>query len=77
MKMYVGNLIYNMSEMELRNLFSPFGKVLSSLIIKDQYTRQSKNIGYVVMAVYEEGKKAVRELNGKEINNRCLIVRKA
>jgi len=77
MKMYVGNLIYNMTEMELRDIFSPFGKVLSSLIIKDQYTRQSKNIGYVVMAVYEEGKKAVRELNGKEINNRCLIVRKA
>jgi len=66
-----------MTEMELRDIFSPFGKVLSSLIIKDQYTRQSKNIGYVVMAVYEEGKKAVRELNGKEINNRCLIVRKA
>ena len=77
MKMYVGNLIYNMTEMELKDIFSPFGKVLSSLIIKDQYTRQSKNIGYVVMAVYEEGKKAVRELNGKEINNRCLIVRKA
>ena len=77
MKMYVGNLIYNMTEMELRDIFSPFGKVLSSLIIKDQYTRQSKNIEYVVMAVYEEGKKAVRELNGKEINNRCLIVRKA
>ena len=77
MKMYVGNLVYNMSEMELRNLFSPFGKVLSSLIIKDQYTRQSKNIGYVEMAAYEEGKKAVKELNGKKINNRCLIVRKA
>ena len=60
MKMYVGNLIYNMTEMELMDIFSPFGKVLSSLIIKDQYTRQSKNIGYVVMAVYEEGKKAVR-----------------
>jgi len=77
MKMYVGNLVYNMSEMELRNLFSPFGKVLSSLIIKDQYTRQSKNIGYVEMAAYEEGKKAVKELNGKNINNRCLIVRQA
>lgn len=77
MKMYVGNLVYNMSEMELRNLFSPFGKVLSSLIIKDQYTRQSKNIGYVEMAAYEEGKKAVKGLNGKKINNRCLIVRQA
>ena len=77
MKMYVGNLIYNMTEKELKNLFRPFGKVLSSLIIKDQYTRQSKNMGYVVMALYEEGKRAVKELNGKEINNRCLIVRKA
>ena len=77
MKMYVGNLIYNMTDKELKNLFSPFGKVLSSQIIKDQYTRQSKNMGYVKMAVYEEAKSAERELNGKKINNRCLIVRKA
>jgi RNA recognition motif-containing protein len=77
MKMYVGNLVYNMTEMELRNLFSPFGKVLSSRIITDQHTRQSKNMGYVEMAVREEGKKAIRKLHGKEINNRSLIVRKA
>ena len=51
MKMYVGNLLYNMTENELKNLFSPYGEVLSSLIIKDQYTRQSKNIGYVKMAI--------------------------
>ena len=76
MKMYVGNLVYNMTEVELKNLFRPFGKVLSSLIIKDQYTRQSKNMGYVKMAVYEEGQKAAQELNGKEINNRFLIVKK-
>jgi RNA recognition motif-containing protein len=76
MKMYVGNLIYNMTERELSNLFKPFGKVLSSLIITDQYTRQSKNMGYVEMAFNEDGKKAVKELNGKVINNRCLIVKK-
>lgn len=77
MKMYVGNLIYNMTEMELKNLFSPFGEVLSSHIITDQYTRQSKNMGYVEMAVREDGKKAIKGLNGKEINNRFIIVRKA
>jgi len=77
MKMYVGNLIYNMTEKELKKLFSPFGKVLSSRIITDQYTRQSKNMGYVEMAVKEEGKLAILELNGKEINERCLVVRKA
>ena len=77
MKMYVGNLIYNMTERELKNLFSPFGEVLSSLIITDQYTRQSKNIGYVKMAIHEEAKIAERELNGKKINDRYLVVRKA
>ena len=77
MKMYVGNLIYNMTEKELRNLFIPFGKVLSSRIVTYQYTRQSKNIGYVEMAVYEEGKIAVNKLNGKKINDRSIIVRKA
>ena len=77
MKMYVGNLIYNMTEKELKSLFAPFGEVLSSRIITDQYTRQSKNMGYVKMAVKEEGKRAVKELNGKKINDRRIIVRKA
>jgi RNA recognition motif-containing protein len=34
-------------------------------------------MGYVVMAVREEGKKAMQKLHGKEINNRSLIVKKA
>ena len=77
MKMYVGNLRYNMTEKELENLFTPFGEVLYSRIITDQYTRQSKNMGYVKMAVKEEGKTALEELNGKTVNNNILIVRKA
>lgn len=77
MKIAVGNLIYNMTEIELRNLFSPFGQVLSARIITDQYTRQSKNLGYVEMAIREDGRTAIKILNGKEINNRCLIVKKA
>lgn len=77
MKIAVGNLIYNMTEIELRNLFSPFGQVLSARIITDQYTRQSKNLGYVEMAIGEDGRTAIKILNGKEINNRCLIVKKA
>jgi RNA recognition motif-containing protein len=34
-------------------------------------------MGYVEMAVREEGKKAMKKLNGTEINDRSLIVRKA
>ena len=75
MKIYVGNLIYNMTDQELSALFTPFGGVISSHIIKDQYTRQSKNIGYVEMPIREERKQAVAHLNGKKINDRCLVVR--
>ena len=77
MKVYVGNLIYNMTEKELKSLFSPFGEVVSSRIITDHYTRQSKNMGYVEMAVKEDGQEAVRALDGKKINDRRLVVRKA
>lgn len=75
MKIYIGNLIYNMTETELSEMFTPFGTVLSSHIITDQYTRQSKNMGYVVMSVREHGKRAVAALNGKNVNDRCLVVR--
>ena len=40
MKMFIGNLIYYMNEMELKYMFSPFVKILSSLIIKNQYPRR-------------------------------------
>ena len=72
MKMYAGNLICNMTKknpvisLDLRKSFF--------ILYHQQYTRQSKNIGYVEMAGYEEGKKAVKKLNGKEINSRSLIV---
>jgi RNA recognition motif-containing protein len=74
-KIYIGNLLYNMTEAELGDMFTPFGKVLNTHIITDQYTRQSKNMGYVEMSVREHGKRAIVALNGKKVNNRDLIVR--
>jgi RNA recognition motif-containing protein len=74
-KIYIGNLIYNMTEAELGKMFTPFGKVLNTHIITDQYTRQSKNMGYVEMSVKEQGKRAIIALNGKKVHNRELVVR--
>lgn len=77
MKLYVGNLIYNMTESELSDLFAPFGKVLTARIVTDIFTRQSKNIGYVEMLIQEEGVRAMAHLNGMNVNGRSLIVREA
>lgn len=77
MKLFIGNIIYNMTEAELSSMFAVFGKVLNAHIITDHYTRQSKNMGYIEMPVREHGDLAIAALNGKNINSRSLVVREA
>ncbi|MBU0729757.1 MAG: RNA-binding protein [Proteobacteria bacterium] len=77
MKLYVGNLMYNMTDIELSNLFSTYGAVVNAQIITDHYTRQSKNFGYVKMSSRTAGKIALQNLHGKKINNRKIIVKEA
>jgi RNA recognition motif-containing protein len=75
MKLYVGNLEYNMTESELKDLFSPFGEVVSARIMTDQYTRNSLNFGYVKMSDPVEGLEAMEMLNGEAINDRQIVVK--
>lgn len=77
MKLYVANIKYNMTEKELSKLFSSFGEVLSTRIVMDHYTRQSKNVGYVEMALSDDGNRAIANLNGRKVNSRLLEVKKA
>ena len=75
MKLYVGNLVYNMTEAQLEELFKPFGKVVSARIMTDQYTRNSLNFGYVKMSKLAEGETAMEMLNGQTVNDRFIEVK--
>ncbi|MCB2180955.1 MAG: RNA-binding protein [Desulfobulbaceae bacterium] len=77
MELYVGNLTYNMTELELKTLFSCHGLVKSAQIVTDHFTRQSKCFGYVKMQCNKDASKAVELLNGKTVNKRFLVVKKA
>ncbi len=77
MQLYVGNLFYQTTEAELRELFSLYGSVASVRIISDHFTRQSKCFGYVEMPSQMEGQKALDRLNGMTVNNRPLIIKQA
>ena len=77
MELYVGNLFYQTTEAELRELFSVHGSVASVRIISDHFTRQSKCFGYVEMPSRSEAQKALLELNGKRINDRSLVIKQA
>jgi cold-inducible RNA-binding protein len=74
---FVGNLDFNTSEDELRNLFSAHGQVDRVSIMTDRDTGRSRGFGFVEMTNPEEGDKAIAAINGTEINGRTLNVNEA
>jgi transposase-like protein len=76
-KLYVGNLSYSTTEDGLRNLFSVFGTVVSSKIISDRETGNSKGFGFIEMSTNEEAGAAIAGINGLEFEGRQLSVNEA
>jgi RNA recognition motif-containing protein len=77
MKIYVGNLSYDVAESDLEQAFGEFGQVTSVNILKDRQTGESKGFGFVEMAEVSEGQTAIKEMNGKELMGRELKVDQA
>lgn len=76
-KLYVGNLSYETTEEELKELFSKYGTVESASIITDKRSGYSKGFGFVEMSTPEEAKKAMDALNGTEIGGRTIKIDEA
>ena len=77
MKIYVGNLSYEVTEEDLRMALEQFGQVESVAIIKDRQRGQSKGFGFVEMPSKAEGQSAIEGLNGEELKGRALSVNEA
>jgi len=77
MKIYAGNLSYQVTEDDLRQAFESFGQVESAAIIKDKYSGQSKGFGFIEMPSKAEAQSAIDGLNGKELKGRTLNVNEA
>jgi RNA recognition motif-containing protein len=76
-KLYVGNLPMQMTETELRELFTEAGNVSSAKIINDRQTGQPRGFGFVEMETKLEGQKAISMLNGRQVEGRALAVNEA
>ena len=77
MKLYVGNLSYNISEDEIRQAFEGFGRVSGVTIIKDRETGRSKGFAFVDMDSKEAGEAAIASMNGKDFSGRSITVNEA
>ena len=74
-KLYVGNLSFQTTEAEVKELFGQSGPVETVRIITDRDTGRSKGFGFVEM---EDGADhAIAQLNGKDFNGRALTVNEA
>jgi cold-inducible RNA-binding protein len=76
-KLYVGNLTFQTSSDDLRDLFSKAGTVESANVVEDRETGRSRGFGFVEMSTSEEAATAIDQLNGKDHEGRNLTVNEA
>jgi RNA recognition motif-containing protein len=76
-KLFVGNLSFQATEEDLRELFAQAGNVETVRIITDQFTGRPRGFGFVEMASKEEASKAIEMLNGRLFRDRNLVVDEA
>ena len=76
-KLYVGNLSFDVTEDDLRNILSPHGPVNEVNIIMDKETGRARGFAFATMNTEEGANAAIQALNGKDWKGRSLTVNEA
>ncbi|XP_067853033.1 cleavage stimulation factor subunit 2 isoform X2 [Heptranchias perlo] len=71
---FVGNIPYEATEEQLKDIFSEVGPVLSFRLVYDRETGKPKGYGFCEYQDQETALSAMRNLNGREFNGRALRV---
>jgi RNA recognition motif-containing protein len=77
MNIFVGNLNWTTTEIELKQLFSAYGTVDSVRIATDRETGRPRGFGFVEMPDASEAHAAIEALNGTSLAGRPLTVNEA
>jgi len=72
--LYVGNLPFSFSEEQLTSLFSSYGTVTSSRIVRDRMSGRSKGFGFVELESDEQANSACEALNNSDVGGRNIKV---
>jgi cold-inducible RNA-binding protein len=73
-KLFVGNLSFNTTESQLRDLFSAHGVVAEVNLMMDRETGRPRGFGFVTMNTDDEAQAAIQGLSGQSIDGRELTV---
>ena len=77
MKLYLGNLPFDVTETELLGLFSEFGEVIHANLVKDRYTGNPRGFAFVEMDSRSSGQQAMESLNKTVYKSRPLVCNEA
>ena len=77
MRIFVGSLALTTTEAELRQVFTPYGRVERVQILQDRETGRSRGFGFVEMPNTAEAQAAIAGLNGRSLGGRLLTVNEA
>lgn len=75
-RLYVGNLSFQVTEEDVRNMFSTTGKVLDVYLPRIYKTTKHKGFGFVEMASFEDAQNSIAQLhNSPDLHGRNMVVR--
>jgi RNA recognition motif-containing protein len=77
MRLYVGNMSFRTTEEDLQRAFEACGSVQEVKIIMDRETGRSRGFAFVTMGSPADGRKAIADLDGRDLDGRALRVNEA
>jgi len=77
MKLFVKGIEPSINEVALEAYFAQFGAVVSTKIVYDRITWESRGFGFVEYLKKEDALKAIEKLNGTELKGKVLAVSEA
>jgi RNA recognition motif-containing protein len=73
-KLFVGSLSFEVTDLDLEDLFKQYGEVLSAKVIVDRDSGRSRGFGFVEMNSDGSAQSAIDALNGTEVKGRTVNV---
>ena len=73
-RLYVGNLSFDATADDLREIFGQCGEVEDAIIVTRPSGGRPRGFGFVTMAEEAAGQEAIRQLNGQDVSGRQLVV---
>lgn len=76
-RLYISNLAYNLTEGKINDFFNQVGAVSTINLVTDKHSGRGKGFGFVEMSTDQQACKAIKELNGRTLAERQIVVTEA